>query len=348
MFEKFKIPWEEVEKELESRVEEVFLKVFDTVDDIEEDLVSLRKSYPNLNETALANEVIKETSKVTAVIGSGAALPDLLPGIGWAAMIASLIGDYCFTLREEMKMLLKFSFLFEQDIETLQRKKDVISLLMVLARDKNSAPFARDVLEDLDKLQVDVLSRKILIRVGVQLGLKFFRKKLMALIPGIGIALSGGVNFLGTRSVGKLGIDYFKNKAEFIRVHGQSSTNLEVTKRGSIQMMINLVKMGGTVDSKFKDKISDAMDIFGYSEEERKKYMQDLEKPEVTPIAIKDIRQMTEEDKIYIIKQGLSLLVEGSTTKQENYLEFVARAFGMTQTDLKKIRNESKNLENEA
>lgn len=348
MFEKFKIPWDEVEKELESRVEEVFLKVFDTVDDMEEELRSLRKTYPNLNETALAHEVIKDTSKITAVIGSGAALPDLVPGIGWTAMIATLIGDYCFTLREEMKMLLKFSFLFEEDADSLQRKKDVISLLMVLARDKDSAPFAKDVFHDLDKLQVDVLSRKILIRVGVQLGLKFFRKKLMALIPGIGIALSGGVNFLGTRSIGKLGIDFFRNKAEFIRVHGQSSTNLEVTKRASIQMMINLAKMGGEISAADREKIEDAMDIFGHSQEERQEYLKDLDQSDVTPIAIKDIRQMTEEDKIYVLKQGLRILESGSTAKQENYLEFVARAFGLTQTDLKNIRSQAREGEAEA
>ena len=151
-------------------------------------------------------------------------------------------------------MLLKFSFLFDPDCELEQRKRDVVSLLMFIARDKDKNAFAKEVLEDIEKVQIDVLSRKILIRVGVQLGLKFFRKKLMAFIPGIGIALSGGVNFLGTRQVGKLGIDFFRNKAEFIRVHGQSSTNLEVTKRAALQMMVNLCKMGEKIDDSLKDR----------------------------------------------------------------------------------------------
>ena len=195
---------------------------------------------------------------------------------------------------------------------------------------------------DMEKVQIDVLSRKILIRVGVQLGLKFFRKKLMAFIPGIGIALSGGVNFLGTRQVGKLGIDFFRNKAEFIRVHGQSSTNLEVTKRAALQMMVNLCKMGEKVLDSQKTVINDAMDIFGYSEKEQSAVMSELDNAEITPIAIKDIRRMTDDDRRYVLKQGLKILEDSVSTKQENYLEFITRAFGLTQTDLKKIRDQIK------
>ena len=239
-------------------------------------------------------------------------------------------------------MLLKFSFLFDPDCELEQRKRDVVSLLMFIARDKDKNAFAKEVLEDIEKVQIDVLSRKILIRVGVQLGLKFFRKKLMAFIPGIGIALSGGVNFLGTRQVGKLGIDFFRNKAEFIRVHGQSSTNLEVTKRAALQMMVNLCKMGEKMDDSQKTVITDAMDIFGYSEKEKTAVVTELDSPEITPIAIKDIRRMTDDDRKYVLKQGLKILENSVSTKQENYLEFITRAFGLTQTDLKKIRDQIK------
>lgn len=342
MLDWFKVPWDEIEKELESKVESVFLKGFETITDTELELDEVRKRFPNLNEVALGNEIIKDSSKVTAVIGGGAALPDLIPGLGWAAMTTTLVGDFCLTLREEMSMLLKFSFLFDPDCELEQRKRDVVSLLMFIARDKDKNAFAKEVLEDIEKVQIDVLSRKILIRVGVQLGLKFFRKKLMAFIPGIGIALSGGVNFLGTRQVGKLGIDFFRNKAEFIRVHGQSSTNLEVTKRAALQMMVNLCKMGEKMDDSQKTVITDAMDIFGYSEKEKTAVMTELDSPEITPIAIKDIRRMTDDDRKYVLKQGLKILENSVSTKQENYLEFITRAFGLTQTDLKKIRDQIK------
>ncbi len=341
MFDKFKVPWGDIEKELEGRVEEVFLKVFETIDDARQDLKTLREAYPNLNEVALAHEVIKESSKTTAMIGGGAAIPDLVPGIGWTAMIASLIGDYCLTLREEMGMLLKFSFLFDLDSEEIQRKKDVISLLMFVSRDKDKTPFAREIVEDMDKLQIDVLSRKILVRVGVQLGLRFFKKKLLAFIPGVGIALSGGVNYMGTRTLGKLAIDFFQNKAEFIRVHGQSSSNLEVTKRASVQMMVNLMKMGGEPSAAQEEVLRDSLEIFGYSEEERTAVEEDLAQADISPIAIRDIRQMTEEDKAYVLKQGLKILSGSVNSKQENYLEFITRAFGLTQNDLRQIRKET-------
>jgi hypothetical protein len=348
MFEKFRVPWNEIEKELEGRVEEVFLKVFETIDDTHQDLKTLRETYPSLNEVALAHEIIKDSSKTTAMIGGGAAVPDLVPGIGWTAMVASLIGDYCLTLREEMGMLLKFSFLFDHDSEDIQREKDVISLLMFISRDKDKTPFAREIVEDVDKLQIDVLSRKIMVRVGVQLGLKFFKKKLVAFIPGIGIALSGGVNYLGTRTLGKLGIEFFQNKAEFIRVHGQSSTNLEVTKRASIQMMVNLMKMGGEPTEFQKEILKDSLEIFGYSDEERSAVNEDLSRSDISPIAIRDIRQMTDEDKGYVLKQGLKILVDSVSSKQENYLEFITRAFGLTQNDLRTIRKETREQENSA
>ena len=115
MLDWFKVPWDEIEKELESKVESVFLKGFETITDTEQELDVVRKRFPDLNEVALGNEIIKDSSKVTAVIGGGAALPDLIPGLGWAAMTTTLVGDFCLTLREEMSMLLKFSFLFDPD-----------------------------------------------------------------------------------------------------------------------------------------------------------------------------------------------------------------------------------------
>jgi len=57
---------------------------------------------------------------------------------------------------------------------------------------------------------------------------------------------------------------------------------------------------------------------------------------------------MTEEDKVYVLKQGLKILEGGSSSKQENYLEFVTRAFGLTQNDLRKIRENGSEAEAEA
>lgn len=340
MFGFFKVPWNMIESELEARIGDVFDKFFDSIEDSQAELNQLKEKHPNLNETALANEIINEVSKKTALIGGGAALPDLVPGAGWSVMIASLVGDYCFSLREYMSMFMKFSYLFDPECELRQRKKDVISLLIFLARDKKNNAFAKDVLDDIKKLHVDVMARKVLIRSGVQLGLKFFRKKLFALLPGIGIALSGGVNYLGARSAGRLGIEYFQDKAEFLRVHGQASSNLEVTQRAAVQMMINLSKMDETVSEESKSKIDEMMDVFGYSDEEKAAVHKDFDKREITPIAIKDIRLLTEDDKKYVLKQGLKMLGDKLTSKQQNYLEFITRAFGLTPADMNKIKNE--------
>jgi hypothetical protein len=340
MAEWFKIPWDKIEEELEVRVGEVFDKVFDTLDDCEVEVQKYRSQFSNYNENALACEIIADTSKRTSVIGGVSAAPALVPGLGWSVMIATLAGDYALTLREEMGMFLKFSFLYEVDVDYDQRKKDVITLLLFLARDKKKTPFAKEVLEDLQKEQIDVLARKILIRAGVQLGIRFFRRKLLSILPGIGIVLSGGVNYLGTKSVGKLATQYFQDKAEFIRVHGQSDSNVTVTQRASIQMMINLGKMAGDISDQMRQSIQDQMDIFGYTEEQQKPYMDDFEKRELTPISVKDIRAMSEEDRRYVLKQGLKFAGSSLSVKQENYLDFITRAFGMTELELKKMREE--------
>lgn len=340
MFKFFKLPWDMIESELEARVGELFDKFFDSIEDSQSELEELKKQHPSFNETALAKEIINQVSKKTAMIGGSAALPDLVPGAGWSVMIASLVGDYCFTLREYMSMFMRFSYLFDPDCELRQRKKDVISLLIFLARDKKNNAFAQEVLDDIKKLHMDVMARKIVIRSGVQLGLKFFRKKLFAFLPGVGIALSGGVNYLGARAAGNLGMDYFQDKAEFMRVHGQASSNVEVTSRAVIQIMINLVKMDDQACAEAKNKIDEMFDIFGYSEEEKAGFKKDFDKKEITPIPIKDIRLMKEDDKKYVLKQGLKMLGGQQTTKQQNYLEFITRAFGLTPADMNRIKAE--------
>ncbi|MCO4783892.1 MAG: hypothetical protein KC646_16305 [Candidatus Cloacimonetes bacterium] len=340
MFKLPSIPWEDIEKQLEEKVGDVFLKVFETIDDKEEEVQKLRKEFTTLNEKALADEVIKQTSQKTAVIGGAAALPDLLPGIGWTAMIASLIGDFCLTLREELGMLLQFSFLFDKDENLGQRKKDVISFLVFLSRDKDNNAFAKEVLEEVQQFQFDQISKKIMIRIGVQLGIKFFKKKMISFIPGIGIALSGGVNYLGTRSVGALGIKYFENKAEFIRVHGQSSSNMEVTNRTTMQMMINIIKMGSSISDAQKEAINSNLEIFGYSEDEKKAWTDELEKDEINPIAMKDIKAMTDEDKKYVLRQGLQIMPSSPHNRQRGYIDFITRAFGLTPSDVNAIKKQ--------
>ncbi|MCJ8346226.1 hypothetical protein MJH12_11845 [bacterium] len=338
MFKLPSIPWEEIEKQLEEKVGDVFFKVFETIDDKEEQVKVLRKEFSSLNERALADEVIKSTSQKTAMIGGAAALPDLLPGVGWAAMTASLIGDFCLTLREELGMLLQFSFLFDSDEALDQRKKDVISFLIFLSRDKDTNAFAKEVLEEVQQFQFDQISKKIMIRIGVQLGLKFFRKKMVAFIPGLGIALSGGVNYLGTRSVGAMGIKFFENKAEFIRVHGQSSSNMEVTNRTTMQMVINIVKMGTSISDEQRSAIDANLSIFGYSEDEKKSWNDELEKDEINPIAMKDIKAMTDEDKKYVMRQGLKILPDSPHSRQRGYIDFITRAFGLTPADVNNIQ----------
>ncbi|PCJ20298.1 MAG: hypothetical protein COB02_04490 [Candidatus Cloacimonadota bacterium] len=340
MFKLPSIPWDEIEKQLEERVGEVFLKVFETIDDKEEEIKTLRKNFASLNEKALADEVIKKASQNTAVIGGAAALPDLLPGIGWAAMIASLIGDFCLTLREELGMLLQFSFLFDKDEDLQQRKKDVISFLVFLSRDKDNNAFAKEVLEEIQQFQFDQISKKIMIRIGVQLGLKFFRKKMVSFIPGLGIVLSGGVNYLGTRSVGSMGIKFFENKAEFIRTHGQSSSNMEVTNRTTMQMVINIVKMGSSISDEQKNTIDSNLEFFGFSEEEVKSWNEELQKDEINPIAMKDIKAMTDEDKKYVLRQGLQILPNNPHNRQRGYIDFITRAFGLTPSDVNTIKKE--------
>ncbi len=338
MFGRFRIPWDDIEKELETRVQDVFLKVFETMGDTAKEVEALRKRFPNLNENALAQEIIRETSNRTAVIGGGAALPDLIPGMGWSAMIVTLAGDFAMTLRETMAMFLKFSFLFEPDETEQQRKKDVVSLLVFMSKDSSSAGFARETLDDLQKLKLDVAFRKVFVRAAVHLGIKVMKKKLFAFVPGLGIALSGGVNYLGTRQAGRLGVDYFRNKAEFLRRSGAGAISLETTQKATVQMMVNLIKMGEKSETQL-ESLEDTMEMFGFKNEIRAEIRSDLQKKEITPIPIKDIKAMSQEDRRYVLKQGLKLAPR-PTSKQENYLEFINRAFGLTQVDMKNLRDE--------
>ena len=65
MLDWFKVPWDEIEKELESKVESVFLKGFETITDTEQELGQVRKRFPDLNEVALGNEIIKDRKENT-------------------------------------------------------------------------------------------------------------------------------------------------------------------------------------------------------------------------------------------------------------------------------------------
>ncbi|MBI4859800.1 MAG: DUF533 domain-containing protein [Candidatus Riflebacteria bacterium] len=327
------LPWKDMGDYLEKSVEKTFDTIFSTLDGIEGEVKVLLDKDLQLSRDKLAEEIISQSSKATAMIGGSAALPDLLP-TAWPALIPSIAGDFALTLRAELAMLLKLAYLYGPDLPREERKKEAVGILAAYrAPEGERGSAAREVGIDVMKIGSKHVTRKAFVVLAKKLAERYFKKKLVAVVPVVGIALSGGVNYLGTRSLGDFAKRYYQNRR--VPETEVSSVSGEVAhfQRCYLQVMINMAKIDRQVPKEEEDLLKDSLLMFGYPKEEQERFLADLHNLEVNnPITHEDIGRLTEEDCRFILKQGIAMIYadKKKSIQEANYLEVLRKRFSLT------------------
>lgn len=340
-----KLPWKKIGGYLEGTVEKTFGTIFNTLDGIEGEVKVLRDKDLQLSRDKLAQDLISDAAKQTAVIGGTAALPDILP-THWPALIPSICADFGLTLRAQTSMLLKLAYLYGPDLSREDRKKEVIGILASFgAPEEEDASSAVQVSKDMFRVGSKHLSSKALVMLGRKLGERFIRKKLLAVVPILGIAISGGVNYYGTQHLGDFAREYYRRR-KFSDADSQTlSSEVRHFQDCLLLTLVNMAKVDRVVSPQEETYFKDQMMMFGYAPGEQEKWSGELKDVEnVRNLSSEDIGKLAEDEKRFILKQAISMMYADreKSIQEANYLEVLRKRFSISNETLTRLEQEVK------
>lgn len=322
----FKVPWDQIESYLEENSEGIFQSLFSNLDSIEKEVQGLVDKDLDVYRDKVAEEIISEAARNTALIGGGAALPDLLP-IGWAAMIPAIGADFVLTLKEDGNMLLKLAYLYGRELTRDERKREALGFLTLAGDGEIEAGASIEPGHLLGLIGTKHISKKVLVEVGKRLGLRFYRKKLVALIPGLGILLSGGVNYYSTRKIGEFARDYYQGRSR-MGAWGDRSPVVEMDafQRCYVQVLVNMAKVDRKVTPDEVALLRDSLLLFGMGDGEQSVVLRQLDVEELEPLDAENLASLSPEDRRYILKQGIHMIYADreKTPEEASYLQVVS------------------------
>jgi uncharacterized membrane protein YebE (DUF533 family) len=337
------VPWKSFGNAVERAVDGMFETMFSTLAGIEGEVKVLLDRDLALSRDKLADEIIAETAKTTALTGGLAASFDLIPS-AWPMLIPSIVADFVATLRADLAMLLKLAYLYGPDLAREERKREAIGLLAAYrAPEGERGSAAREVGVDMAKIGSKHVTRKAFVALARKIAERYLRKKLVAIVPVLGIALSGGVNYLGSRNLGDFAKRHYQKRKHTSSEASAVASEVLHFQRCYVQVMINMAKIDRVVSKEEEELLRDALMMFGYAKEEQDRWMADLHNLEAAnPITGEDIGRLSEDDCKFILKQGIAMLWADrkKAIQEANYLEVLRKRFGLSPDVVSALENE--------
>lgn len=339
----FNIPWDDINKSVEDATARSFDSIFNSLDGLESEVQGMMDKDLEVYRDKIAEQIIDSASRQTAIIGGGAAVPDILPLAGWSTFIAAVGADFALTLREDLSMLMRLAYLYGQDVSREDRKKQAISLLAAVGAKEGSGNPAREVSKLMGMIGTKHVSRKLLIKVGRKLGERFFKRKMVKLIPGLGILLSGGVNYYSTRALGEYAQDYFIDAAESGERAAGIASEMKLFHELYLRALANMAKRDGDICDEEETSFKDSMLMFGYTTQEQERCLAELQAiDEVQELSVASCRRLSEQDRSFILKSVIGMMYANRTASKEqrSYLEELRDTLDLSEKVVQELERE--------
>ncbi|MFZ5633618.1 MAG: hypothetical protein ACOY40_12310 [Bacillota bacterium] len=193
----------------------MFLRVnpFDFVNEIEarRRVARLKKAYPEMTRRQLCDIVITGKSRWCAFSGAVTALPGNFPGLG---TLLALLGGTAFDVMALMyflsEMIMELALLYGRDFRRQATAREAVWVFM-------SAVGTDAVSKNISKIAVRQMGRQAFIKFTqdllVTLGIRLSQRSVLKIVPLLGAVVSGLVNYLLCRKVGKMVADYYEGSS---------------------------------------------------------------------------------------------------------------------------------------
>ena len=171
----------------------MLFKVVDSVDSEEaaQRVAEVKASHPSMNRKQLADILIRDKAKKTAVVGGTTAASAVIPGIGSIAALTLGVGvDIVMTFRYQAELIHEIALLFGRDLSRAERRNAVIAIMGV-------------------GMGLDMAVEAMTARVATRFGQEAAERAVLKVIPVAGLILGAGLDVASTYLIGKRAVKYF-------------------------------------------------------------------------------------------------------------------------------------------
>ncbi|MFN8474332.1 MAG: hypothetical protein U0822_19210 [Anaerolineae bacterium] len=171
----------------------MIFKVVDSVNSEEaaQKVAEVQAANPTLNKKQLADILIRDKAKKSAVVGGATAASAMVPGVGSIAALTLGMGvDIVMTFRYQAELIHEIALLFGRDLTRTERRNAVVAIMGIGV--------------GLD-MAVDAMTRRIAVRVGREMT----ERAILKVIPVAGLVVGAGLDVASTYIIGKRAMSYF-------------------------------------------------------------------------------------------------------------------------------------------
>jgi hypothetical protein len=169
-------------------------------DELAAEIRTLREASPGVSATDLAWRRTRERARRAAAAGAATTVPALVPGVGTALAALGMVADWHFVAEQQRDLVLEIAALY--GVELADPTSEVRGLFLASTGLALGAARAGDAAAKAASAQVA-------------------RRWMSRLVPGLGAAVAGGLNYVSTLAVGRTAIARFSHEAG-VEVRGLS------------------------------------------------------------------------------------------------------------------------------
>ncbi|MFN8485436.1 MAG: hypothetical protein U0768_20540 [Anaerolineae bacterium] len=171
----------------------MIFKVVDSVNSEEaaQKVAQVQAANPTLNKKQLADILIRDKARKTAVVGAGTAATAVVPGVGSITALTLGMGlDIVLTFRYQAELIHEIALLFGRDLTRTERRNAVVAIMGI-------------------GVGLDMAVEAMTARLATRVGREMTERAILKVIPVAGLVLGAGLDVVSTYIIGKRAMTYF-------------------------------------------------------------------------------------------------------------------------------------------
>ena len=180
-------------------------------EDIIKRVKKLKAKHQDKTQQELCDLIIKSKSRRWAASGAVTAMPATIPGVG---TVISVLGgstlDVLLLTYFMSEMTLELSAVYHRDLDLPAVSQEALWVFIsALGADMVGKGLSKIAIKQLGNQAVVKLGHKLLLSMGIRIG----QRSLFKILPLLGVAISGTVNYCFCQKVGNFMVDYYEKHA---------------------------------------------------------------------------------------------------------------------------------------
>ncbi len=172
---------------------------------------TMRKQHPDLSNRELSELIIVQKSRLCAASGAVTALPAALPVIGTlVTLVGGTVLDMTAVGYFTAGLVLEMSAVYGRDLYMPGVSREALWVMAsAVGSDAASKSIGKLAMQQMENQFFTRMARELLLSLGIRAS----QRTVLKIIPLLGAAISGSVNYFFCRQLGRLAASYYEKNS---------------------------------------------------------------------------------------------------------------------------------------